>query len=543
MLDDHPIESFDYIALAGKMIHYRLLLTKRYPLFSIKDFLYENEVFWKPYGVNKEDINYAEVMKDYIKPGICGYDLEVTDRIITQSELRTIRKDQISEFLNADKDKIIFIDHHSCHAHHAYFSSPLRGEDVLVITMDGSGDGVNATASIINQEGNIKELYRTSKCNLARVYQYTTQLLGMKPMEHEYKVMGLAAYTKEKYIEEPLKIFKEMYYVDGLEFKCDQDIQNHYEYLKERLEGYRFDSIAGALQRYVEDLVIEWVLNWLEHTNTNKVVFSGGVALNIKLSKKIAELDEVEDMFVCLGGGDESLCIGAAQNLHIEKTKENNLQPIGSAYLGSGYSKGDIEIAINHPIIKNGFEVTRDINYSEVAKILASGDVVALIQKGMEFGPRALGHRSLIADPSNKDVVQKINETIKNRDFWMPFTPSILDERMDDYIINPKNLQAPYMTMAFDSTDLAKTELIAAIHPYDLTVRPQRVKKEVEESYHQLISAFEAITGIGAVLNTSLNIHGKPIVRTPEQFIEEVLTVPGVNLNHILIDKILLSRK
>ena len=125
----------------------------------------------------------------------------------------------------------------------------------------------------------------------------------------------------------------------------------------------------------------------------------------------------------------------------------------------------------------------------------------------------------------------------------MPFTPSILDERMDDYIINPKNLQAPYMTMAFDSTDLAKTELIAAIHPYDLTVRPQRVKKEVEESYHQLISAFEAITGIGAVLNTSLNIHGKPIVRTPEQFIEEVLTVPGVNLNHILIDKILLSRK
>ena len=161
----------------------------------------------------------------------------------------------------------------------------------------------------------------------------------------------------------------------------------------------------------------------------------------------------------------------------------------------------------------------------------------------MEFGPRALGHRSIIADPRNYDIVRKINEAIKNRDFWMPFAPSILFERVSDYLINPKGLSAPYMTITFKVTDLGRKELPAAIHPYDFTTRPQMVTKEANGRYYDIIKAFEKLTGVGAVLNTSFNIHGKPIVFKPIDVVNEILTDETVVMKYILFDTILLSRK
>jgi carbamoyltransferase len=166
---------------------------------------------------------------------------------------------------------------------------------------------------------------------------------------------------------------------------------------------------------------------------------------------------------------------------------------------------------------------------------LADGKVFARCVGRMEFGARALGNRSILCDPSKWSNVRKINEKIKGRDFWMPFTPSILSHRSKDYLVNAKNLRTPFMTIAMDSSALARQHLVAAVHPYDFTIRPQIVEQDVNPEYFALIQAFESITGIGALLNTSLNLHGKPIVNTPRDALNtfthsglDGLILPGV---------------
>ena len=157
----------------------------------------------------------------------------------------------------------------------------------------------------------------------------------------------------------------------------------------------------------------------------------------------------------------------------------------------------------------------------------------------MEFGARALGNRSILADPRNSRIVKIINEQVKNRDFWMPFAPSILYEKRHEYIKNPKNHIAYYMMMTFNTTPKGREELVAAMHPYDLTVRPQLVKKAHNPQYYKLIKEFEKITGVGAVLNTSFNLHGMPIVLGPKEafYAFEKSGIMYMALENYLIEK------
>lgn len=365
----------------------------------------------------------------------------------------------------------------------------------------------------------------------------------MQPEQHEYKVMGLAAYAKEHYIEEPLKVFEGMYKIDGLTIKPLLDITNHYQYLRRELEGYRFDAIAGAVQRFTENILTEWVRNWTLETGLSKVILTGGVALNIKASKIISELDSISNIHVAIASGDESISIGAAQYLWNESQNPMILKPIDSPYLGQGYNSEDINEALEHPFVKQHYDIVENCSSKDIAEILARGEIVAYMQGRMEFGPRALGNRSILASPIDTGIVQVINTAIKNRDFWMPFTPSILDEFADEYIVNPKNIDARYMTMAFNSTDAAKTNLRAAIHQVDSTLRAQIVYKDLNPNYHDIISEFSKITGVGALLNTSLNIHGKPIVHKPIDVIDEILLHPLVELKYFVFDNYLISLK
>jgi len=158
-----------------------------------------------------------------------------------------------------------------------------------------------------------------------------------------------------------------------------------------------------------------------------------------------------------------------------------------------------------------------------IAGLLVEGKVLGRCVGKMEFGARSLGNRAILTNHSKYENIRIINEKIKFRDFWMPFTPSILAERASDYLINPKDIPAQYMTVAFDSTSLARKDLKAAIHPYDFTVRPQIVTPDVNPEFHALISAFERKTGIGALLNTSLNLHGQPIVCTAKDAVDTLV--------------------
>ncbi len=535
LYDEFPkqMRQIDQVAVGTVFHDFSLFATKRYPEFSISDFLYEERNFWRPFLCEDKKLNYMDVMQHKVNLDNEIYPLKDIISNPTTQNVMQMRKHFVSKFLDIPETNVFFVDHHKCHANHALFGSQIK-DDCLVITMDGFGDGTNATVGVFKGE-RIEELYRTDLCNIGRIYQFITLLLGMKPAEHEYKVMGLAAYAKDQYIREPLEVFRNTYGLVNGQFRVLTEIKNHYQYFKKRLEGYRFDAIAGALQAWVEEILVEFVTYWIKQTSIRKVVFSGGVALNIKASKKIAEIPDVEFIFVPVGSGDESISIGAGYELLQQNFMASQIAGISSPYLGPKLSSEACEEVRNNDFLKKNFQRFPDVTVETLAEILANGNVLANMVGAMEFGPRALGNRSFLADPRKPNIVEKINDAVKNRDFWMPFTPSILEKSADRYILNPKRLPAPYMTMAFDTTPEAQLEIPAAIHPVDKTARPQIVTKEANTDYYLLLEAFEAITGVGCLLNTSLNIHGKPIVFNPIDIVNEILMNQLVKLNFIRI--------
>jgi carbamoyltransferase len=503
----------DYIATATLELPVVFEATKRYQKFSIYDYVKENEVFWKPKLLENKDVNYFDYFQKIENK---FYDLSFLEREKDQQkifeEFRNQRKNNLKKQFGISSEKIIFTDHHSGHAHYAYFMSPFR-ENVLIVTADAWGDGCNCSISIGNNN-KISLKFKSPNNNLARLYRNMTLYLGMKPNEHEYKVMGLAPYASEYQIKDTYEIFKNTLYVDGLEFKYHEKPTDNYYWFREKLEGHRFDGIAGALQKYVEEIMVEWISNAIKKFNANTIVLSGGLALNIKINKEISEISEVKQMFVPGGGGDESQSIGAALCVLNQLETENSFEPPLHDYLGPTTDIENLEKSLQKFDVQKRFSVKKGISNKEIAKLLSNNLIVARFVNRSEFGPRALGNRSILANPSNIENLKKINNQIKYRDFWMPFTPSIIEDRINDYVVNPKNIHSPFMTIAYESTELARKELAAAIHPADYTLRPQFVTKRTNEMYYNLIKEFEKLTGIGGLLNTSFNLHGEPIVGT-----------------------------
>ena len=516
--------------------------TKRYSKFTINDYIKENNDYWKPVLLENKSVNYFDIFPEepntnYDFSFLHDISLEHKGKIESKILTEQYKKQRITNLikkLGIDEKKIIFVDHHLGHASYAYFMSPFR-KNVLILTADAWGDGYNGTISI--GDGNkIETKFRTTNNDLARIYRYITLLLGMKPNEHEYKVMGLAPYSTEYQLKGPYDIFKNTLYVDGIEFKYKEKPTDNYYWFKERLEGFRFDGIAGGLQKFVEEIFSTWVQNALIKFHCSTVVLSGGLALNIKTNKKISELSTVDDIFVPGGGGDESQSIGAALHVLSQLTEKNFQSPLHDYH---GPTISDDEVILSRSNL-NDFIIRKNITNKEIAEFLQNNFIVARCKGKSEFGPRALGNRSILANPSEIKNVKKINEQIKYRDFWMPFTPSILNERTDDYVINPKKLQSPYMTMAFDSTPLARKHLIGAIHPADYTVRPQFLQRSHNLDYYDLIFEFEKLTDIGGLLNTSLNLHGEPIVGNTNDAIH---TLISSDLDLMIINNNALIRK
>jgi len=530
----------DHVAIASLQIPVDYQVIKKFSDFSIQDYIKAQYKIWKPLLYDKKQASWLEVFKDKINfkqyPG--GWDkIDFTNDVTMWKTYKPFIHDTISKHIGVDKKKIQHMDHHTAHAYYAYFGSPINGEDCVVFTADAYGDGLSATVSTV-KDGKVTRISESKEFNLGRLYRYITLLLGMKPNEHEFKVMGLAPYAKEYLTKGPYKVFKKGLYVDGLGFKYHEKPTDLYFYYKEKLEGFRFDGIAGALQLYLEEILTEWVKNGLNHAKLKKAVFSGGVGMNIKAMKDLINLPEVDDFFVCASGSDESLAIGACYMMH-EKNSKQVMLPLTHVYLGPEFDDKYIEEMIKRDKLENKYKIKRDIPIADVVKQIADGLVIARCAGRMEFGARALGNRSIIANPKHPGIIPKINEQIKNRDFWMPFTPSMLKERTKDYLDNPKDIQSPYMTIAYDSTMLAQKDLPGALHPADHTARPQFVDKETNPGYYKLIKEFEKQTGIGAVLNTSFNLHGYPIIMTPEDAIHvfENSDIDGVLLNKTLVSK------
>ncbi len=521
--------------------------------FSVADFIKINKEYFYKWIFTKEKPKLRKIFPNYKPNGNFYYPLKKIPFISSyetnekkNQQLKNLRLGYISKFLKIEKTKIFFFDHHYCHAIYSYFYCKKRLSNCIIVTADGGGDGKYESVTVIKK--NIFKTVLQSRTNLiGKFYSSITLLLGMNPSRHHYKVMGLAPYCKPYHKIKPLKIFLEALKIKNLSFVKNKNLKDHYFYFKDKLEDTRFDGIAGGLQEFTEIRLREWFENIYKKYKCKNFIFNGGVANNVKANKYLSDQKFVKSFFVPPGPGDENLSVGAAfalikKKLGFKKTKKY-IKKIDNAYLGNNLKLDDINFFKKHKLIRNNYIAVKDPNQKKAAKVIASGEVIAFCVGKMEFGSRALGARSFICDPSNLQAKKKLNDLIKKRDFWMPFTPSILKENYSSYIVNPKKIASDYMTMAFETTNLGKKHLRAAIHPEDYTVRPQIVDKKLNLKYYNLIWEFKKLTGVGGVLNTSLNLHEKPIIAKPQDIINEFLKLGNNFLDHIYLDDTLYSLK
>ncbi len=415
--------------------------------------------------------------------------------------------------------EVVHYDHHLSHAATAYYGLRTSPEKkYLVLTCDGAGDGLCASVRVMG--GGEDRLVAETPWgeSLGAIYSWMTYGIGFVPMEHEYKLMGMAPYSLESAAQEAATVFHRYLGMseDGLSFKRRTRRRMNDVYtsaLEADLHGKRFDWICAGLQRFTEELLEEWVRNVAIATGVRDVLAAGGVFMNVKANKRIAELDEVDSFEAFPSCGDETLPLGALYLDAARRYDGDQVEPLKHFYLGDDLSEKEILAALSDCGLS--YEKPDDIART-VADVLAAGHPLARCTGRMEFGARALGNRSILGDPSNQDLVRVINRMVKKRDFWMPFAPMMLAERQDDYLLNPKRLNSPYMMMTFDTNENFR-DLIAAVHNADLTCRAQLLSRPYNPEMYDILKAFEKKTGRGVILNTSFNLHGYPIVRTAEE--------------------------
>lgn len=452
-------------------------------------------------------------------------------RAVRGRQLLGRRRRQLRELgLPAGKTQIV--EHHEAHAAAAYFARGVSSEPVLVLTADGVGDFLCASVSI-GTAGRLRRIAAVSDLHsLGILYGKITLLMGMVPLEHEHKVMGLAPYGAKSAVQAE-RIKRKLlslcaFTEDGLTWAMTdraKTMAGSLEFLREIIDRERFDCIAAGLQLFLEEMIVTWVENCIRKTGIPDVALGGGVFMNVKANKRVLESPAVRSLFVMPSCGDETNSLGAAYAACSASSGRSRIppriEPLAALYLGRDISESAARAALEAGQALGGVAWDRVAEpEKEVARLLATGNVVARAVGRMEFGARALGNRSILANPSQPGVAALINDMIKDRDFWMPFAPSVLAERSEEYYDKPKPVFAPYMTLTFDVRPEKRDALRAACHPTDHTLRPQEVTKDWNPGYHCLLTHMADMTGDGVVLNTSFNLHGFPIVATAEDALD-----------------------
>ena len=448
--------------------------------------------------------------------------------------------------LSLPLDAYEFVRHHDCHAGAAYFGlAESDAKPYLVLTLDGGGDRECATVQV-GRGAALQRVAATASGNsIGNVYSITTFLMGLTPHEHEYKLMGLAAYVPAGYRQRAADLFRPFVSIaedDNLRFTHGDRPRTTEAHLAldAVLRRQRFDNVAGGLQQYTEDLVLQWVRNAVARTGITDLLLSGGVFMNVSLNRRIAELPEVTSLAVFPSCGDETNSFGAAFTTYARHT--GKLSEFGPFTLGPAPNESLDELEGRFGNICTFRRI--DDSAIETARLLAEGKIVARCQGGMEFGARALGNRSILADPKNPDAVEKINASIKQRDFWMPFAPAVLAEDLDRYVVVPETLRrpnpSPYMMVVMESRPERRDEMIAALHRFDKSARVQVVDRQLYPEFHRVISAFRDQTGRSCLLNTSFNVHGHPIVHTASEAIGVLI---DSNLDAVVLDGCVVTRK
>ena len=408
---------------------------------------------------------------------------------------------------------IRFIDHHFAHACSAYFTSGLR--EATVITMDGAGDNCSSRVYFV-RDGRFRVVWNIDSFNsIGNYYAYITHICGFKAQKHEGKITGLAAYGEPAYMD-ILKRF--IAYQDGSTVNRGEVFYwaAVREIEKSLPRSFKREDLAASMQQVLEEVCSAYIQHWVEKAGRGDVALAGGIFANVKLNQRVHELPAVRSLFVHPGMGDEGLAVGAAfaQSASSGKASSTPIDSVklGDVYFGPSYGVKEIEAAVAEQGMNA--EYIRDID-RKTAELLAQGHVVARFDGRMEYGPRALGNRSILYQPTDPTANDWLNKRLKRTEF-MPFAPVTLDEFAGQCYENLDGARYPakFMTITFNCTDWMKQHCPAVVH-VDGTARPQLVDRETNPSYFRILQEYHKLTGLPCVINTSFNMHEEPIVCTP----------------------------
>ena len=426
--------------------------------------------------------------------------------------------------INPRKPKIRFVEHHIAHASSAYH---LSGFDrAAIMSMDGTGE-FTATLFAKGEDGRIKKIKEIIRPDsLGRFYSTITAYLGFQTTDGEYKVMGMAPYGDPEKID-----FSHIIKYNRQTYRANDDyvwVIRSRRYDKDKIFSKKMVSewgppregdslaepythIAAGTQKALEDATITLMENYLEDSlkkNGGKLCFAGGCALNVSLNRKLIEHPLVNELFVQPASHDSGTALGAAT--YIASMMGEKIQSMRHVYYGPSYTSEDIKKLLDK--YKIPYTYSENIT-EEASSLLADGKILAWFQGAMEYGPRALGNRSILANPSVPGMSDEINHRIKFREKWRPFCPSILPEYAEE-ILNSTH-PAPYMTIGFKVNPVWKERIKETVHVDD-TTRPQVVDPQTNPRFYELLKKFHQKTDIPVLINTSLNRRGEPMVCSPQ---------------------------
>ena len=439
--------------------------------------------------------------------------------------LTASRHDKLRELLRTKFGlccPVIFIDHHNCHAYSAYYTAGFP--DASVITLDGGGDGLCSRVYRV-RSGRFEQLNSlNSYHSIGNYYAYITKICGFTAHKHEGKITGLAARG------EPLfkTLLERMISYENGNFRNRGNCYFWSAVAKIRKalpEDFQIADLAASMQAVLEAAVVPYCDYWVKKSGIGHVALVGGVFANVLLNQKIHNLDSVKSLFIHPGMGDEGLSFGAAFSLTeagVEWDESLVATPIPNVYLGPEYSTDEIK----HVLEGRGMKFTYEDDIEmQVARRLADGSVVARFNGRMEYGPRALGNRSILYQPTDSSANDWLNKKMQRTEF-MPFAPAVKFDLADRCFhgITGAEHTAKFMTITFDCTDEMKRLCPGVVH-VDGTARPQLVTPEINPGYFEIIDNYYKLTGIPCIINTSFNVHEEPIVCTPDDAVNGFLKI------------------